>query len=275
MAQAKTWAAFDVHVSGVVAAVLERDFGELWVRRLSGRSENVAAFTAALPGPVPATYEAGPTGFVLARRLEAVGVECVVCAPGLIPRGPSDRVKTDRRDAERLVRLLAAGGLHAGAARSPSPPASTPAGCWSKPPGITAGRRGSPAASLAANATASPRSSRSPGRRSAGCTTSGRGFARSPAGVRHGAAPAGCLRFRDSGHSSPWPNGGPSGLFARAKQPPRWSAYGAAMTEMSYVIPVVNEIVDPRSGRPISAIGDQSQSQRALVAASLLRLPDR
>jgi hypothetical protein len=41
MAQAKTWAAFDVHVSGVVAAVLERDSGELWVQRLPGRSEDV------------------------------------------------------------------------------------------------------------------------------------------------------------------------------------------------------------------------------------------
>jgi transposase len=112
MAQAKTWAAFDVHVSGVVAAVLDRDSGELWVRRLPGRSADVAAFAAALPGPVRATYEAGPTGFVLARRLEALGVDCLVCAPGLIPRGPSDRVKTDRRDAERLVRLLAAGELH-------------------------------------------------------------------------------------------------------------------------------------------------------------------
>jgi transposase len=112
MAQAKTWAAFAVHVSGVVAAVLERDSGELWVQRLPGRSEDVAAFAAGLPGPVRATYEAGPTGFVLARRLEAVGVDCLVCAPGLIPRGPSDRVKTDRRDAERLVRLLAAGELH-------------------------------------------------------------------------------------------------------------------------------------------------------------------
>ena len=112
MAQAKTWAAFDVHVSGVVAAVLERDSGELWVRRLPGRSDEVAAFAAALPGPVRATYEAGPTGFVLARRLEAIGGECLVCAPGLIARGPSDRVKTDRRDAERLVRLLAAGELH-------------------------------------------------------------------------------------------------------------------------------------------------------------------
>src|SRR3954464_7753270 len=112
MAQAKTWAAFDVHVSGVVAATLDRESGELRLQRLPGRSEEVAAFAAGLPGPVRATYEAGPTGFVLARRLAAVGVDCLVCAPGLIPRGPSDRVKTDRRDAERLVRLLMAGGLH-------------------------------------------------------------------------------------------------------------------------------------------------------------------
>jgi hypothetical protein len=79
MAQVKTWAAFDVHVSGVVAAVLERDSGELWVQRLPGRSEDVAGFAAGLPGPVRATYEAGPTGFVLARRLEAV-VSIVWCA---------------------------------------------------------------------------------------------------------------------------------------------------------------------------------------------------
>ena len=44
---------------------------------------------------------------------QAAGVECVVCAPGKIPRGREDRVKTDRRDAERLVRLLMVGGLHA------------------------------------------------------------------------------------------------------------------------------------------------------------------
>lgn len=112
MTQAKTWAAFDVHVSGVVAAVLDRDSGELSVRRLSSRSADVVEFAAALPGPVRATYEAGPTGFVLARRLEAAGVECLVCAPGLIPRGATDRIKTDRRDAQRLVRLLAAGELH-------------------------------------------------------------------------------------------------------------------------------------------------------------------
>jgi transposase len=112
MAQAKTWAAFDVHVSGVVAATLDRESGELRVNRLGGRSDDVVAFVAGLSGPVMATYEAGPSGFVLARKLRAIGVDCLVCAPGLIPRGSSDRVKTDRRDAQRLVRLLAAGELH-------------------------------------------------------------------------------------------------------------------------------------------------------------------
>jgi transposase len=112
MAQVRTWAAFDVHVSGVVAAVLERDSGELWVQRLPGGSGPVVEFAMGLEGPVRATYEAGPTGFVLARKLAAAGIDCLVCAPGLIARAATDRVKTDRRDAERLVRLLAAGELH-------------------------------------------------------------------------------------------------------------------------------------------------------------------
>jgi transposase len=112
MAQAKTFVALDVHVSKTVAAMIDRESGELTRQRLSGRALEVAEFVAGLPGPVRATYEAGPTGFALARRLEAAGVDCLVCAPGLIPRGPSDRVKTDQRDAERLVRLLIAGELH-------------------------------------------------------------------------------------------------------------------------------------------------------------------
>ena len=99
-------------MSGTVAAVLDVASGELRRQRLSGRSEEIAAFVAALPGPVRATYEAGSTGFALARRLAAAGVDCLVCAPGLIPRGAIDRIKTDQRDAERLVRLLVAGELH-------------------------------------------------------------------------------------------------------------------------------------------------------------------
>ena len=67
---------------------------------------------ATLPAPVRAAYEAGPTGFGLARALIACGVGCVVAAPGKIERPAQDRVKTDRRDAERLVRLLMIGGLH-------------------------------------------------------------------------------------------------------------------------------------------------------------------
>lgn len=111
MAQARTFVGLDVHVGGTVAAVIDLGSGELSRRRLSGRASEVCEFVAGLEGPVRATYEAGPTGFALARLLEAAGVDCLVCAPGLIPRGPSDRVKTDQRDAERLARLLIAGEL--------------------------------------------------------------------------------------------------------------------------------------------------------------------
>jgi transposase len=56
-------------------------------------------------------YEAGPTGFDLARALVAVGVRCEVVAPSKLERPAGDRVKTDRRDAERLARLLRIGEL--------------------------------------------------------------------------------------------------------------------------------------------------------------------
>jgi transposase len=68
---------------------------------------------AGLPGPVRVAYEAGPTGYGLARELARRGVECVVAAPSKIPRAAGERVKTDRRDAEHPVRLLVAGQLHA------------------------------------------------------------------------------------------------------------------------------------------------------------------
>jgi transposase len=58
-----------------------------------------------------AAYEAGPTGYALHRQLTALGVECMVVAPSLIPRRSGDRVKTDRRDAVKLARLLRSGDL--------------------------------------------------------------------------------------------------------------------------------------------------------------------
>jgi len=113
MAQVRSWAGFDVHAAKVVAAIVDRESGELAVRRLSGKTDDIVAFCAGLPRPTRVAYEAGPTGFALARALAGAGVGCVVAAPGKIERPAQDRVKTDRRDAERLVRLLMVDGLHA------------------------------------------------------------------------------------------------------------------------------------------------------------------
>jgi transposase len=112
MAQVRSWAGLDVHAAKVLAATMDSRSGELTVRRLPGATAEVVRFCAALPGPARVAYEAGPTGFGLARALEAAGVGCVVAAPGKIERPATDRVKTDRRDAERVLRLLMIGGLH-------------------------------------------------------------------------------------------------------------------------------------------------------------------
>jgi transposase len=58
-------------------------------------------------------YEAGPCGFGIARRLRQFGVPCIVVAPSMTPKRCGDRIKTDRRDAVKLARLLRAGELKA------------------------------------------------------------------------------------------------------------------------------------------------------------------
>jgi transposase len=85
--------------------------GELTRARFGPGIDAPIAWLASLPGPVRACYEAGPTGFGLYRAATAVGVAMQVIAPGKTPRGSSDRVKTDRKDAELLARLLLAGSL--------------------------------------------------------------------------------------------------------------------------------------------------------------------
>src|SRR5213592_2345084 len=112
MTKVRTWAGLDVHAAATVACVVDAASGEMSVHRLAGTTSEAAAFCAQLPAPVRVAYEAGPTGFALARTLHTAGVGCVVAAPGKIERPAQDRVKTDRRDAERLVRLLMIGGLH-------------------------------------------------------------------------------------------------------------------------------------------------------------------
>jgi len=101
----------DVHARQTHAAVLVPDTGEVAVRKLRMEPVEVVSFLEGLGAVVRAVYEAGPTGFGLARAARERGLDVRVAAPGSIPRSPGDRVKTDRRDAIRLARLLAAGEL--------------------------------------------------------------------------------------------------------------------------------------------------------------------
>ena len=101
----------DVHARQTHAAVLVPDTGEVAVSKLRMEPVEVVGFLEGLGAGVRAVYEAGPTGFGLARTASERGLDVRVVAPGSVPRGSGDRVKTDRRDAIRLARLLAAGEL--------------------------------------------------------------------------------------------------------------------------------------------------------------------
>ncbi|MCA1680718.1 MAG: IS110 family transposase [Actinobacteria bacterium] len=106
MAKVRSWAGLDVHARSVLAVTLDSESGELRSRRLPGETAKVEELLVGLPGPTRVAYEAGPTGYGLARALSAAGIECIVAAPGKIERPAQDKVKTDQRDAERVLRLL-------------------------------------------------------------------------------------------------------------------------------------------------------------------------
>jgi len=114
-----SWVGLDVHARSVVAVVLDGVSGELRSLRAPVVGDETVVWLLQLPAPVRVAYEAGPTGYGLARACAAAGISCVVAAPSKIPRAPGDRVKTDRRDAERLARLLRLGELVA--VRVPEP----------------------------------------------------------------------------------------------------------------------------------------------------------
>jgi transposase len=88
--------------------------------RYLGEVDNTEAATAKLAAKLAARYqwltfcfEAGPTGYGLYRLIKKLGHDCIVVAPSLIPSKPGDRVKTNRRDAVNLAKLLRAGELTA------------------------------------------------------------------------------------------------------------------------------------------------------------------
>jgi transposase len=107
------FAGLDVHARKTAGAAVLLGSGEVFKAQISGSPLEAIGWLQSLPGPVRAVYEAGPTGFGLARAARAAGLEVMVCSPGAIPRQPGDRIKTDTRDALKLARLLAAGQLRA------------------------------------------------------------------------------------------------------------------------------------------------------------------
>lgn len=113
--------AMDVHKKTISTAVLEPLAATPALDKISADDESIRRLVARLgdPARVWACYEAGPTGYELARMLRAGGMRCEVIAPSLIPTRQGDRVKTDRRDARRLAGLFRAGQLTA--VRVPTP----------------------------------------------------------------------------------------------------------------------------------------------------------
>jgi transposase len=114
-----SWVGLDVHARKVVAGVLDAGSGEVRSLRAPTLPAETVEWLQQFAGPVRVAYEAGPTGYGLARACMAAGIACTVAAPSKIPRAPGDKVKTDRRDAERLARLLRLGELVA--VRVPEP----------------------------------------------------------------------------------------------------------------------------------------------------------
>jgi transposase len=105
----------DVHAETIAVAVAEPEGEVRSLGTIPNREDSVSKLVKKLnsSGPWEACYEAGPTGYALYWQLVKKGIVCTVIAPTLVPVKAGDRVKTDRRDAERLARSFRAGDLTA------------------------------------------------------------------------------------------------------------------------------------------------------------------
>lgn len=105
----RTAIGLDVHARSVRAAAIDSSTGEVIAVKLPPGNGDVLAWVnrvAEQHGPAHVAYEAGPTGFGLARKLDEAGIACTIAAPSKIIRPAGDRIKTDARDALLLARLL-------------------------------------------------------------------------------------------------------------------------------------------------------------------------
>jgi transposase len=103
----------DVHAATIAVAVTEGRGEVRSLGQIPNTPESVAKLVKKLGAPASlyACYVAGPRGYTLYWQLTKLGVHCEAIAPSLIPVKSGDRVKTDRRDAEKLARLFRAGDL--------------------------------------------------------------------------------------------------------------------------------------------------------------------
>ena len=115
MSEHTTFVGLDVHKETIAVACAEHGTGEpMYWGQISNRPETLIGTVRKLQerhGTLLVGYEAGPCGYALYRQLQMQGIACVVVASSLIPTKPGDRVKTDRRDALKLARLLRSGDL--------------------------------------------------------------------------------------------------------------------------------------------------------------------
>ena len=109
----------DVHKDTIAVAVAEESGEPFFYKTISHDLHAVEKLVKELREDgryeLRMCYEAGPTGYVLARRLKAWGIECLVLSPTHIPKASGDKIKTDRRDAVKLARFLRSGdvrGIH-------------------------------------------------------------------------------------------------------------------------------------------------------------------
>jgi transposase len=113
MKKGTTHVALDDSKRKIVAGILRPEVTQPELRELPNDPHHIRRLFERLKreGPVAACYEAGVSGYNLYRQISALGVACQVVAPALTPRRPGHRIKTNRRDAAKLVRLFRAGEL--------------------------------------------------------------------------------------------------------------------------------------------------------------------